>query len=51
MRQPWDRISEEMVDLLLDVIAGAPTAFRDAADHAHRARDGLNASGRAGPGI
>ncbi|GAA1993589.1 LacI family DNA-binding transcriptional regulator [Microbacterium pumilum] len=24
IRQPWDRISEEMVDLLLDVIAGAP---------------------------
>ncbi|MCW4385410.1 LacI family transcriptional regulator [Salinibacterium sp. SYSU T00001] len=24
MRQPWDRISEEMVALLLDVIAGAP---------------------------
>ena len=24
MRQPWDRISEEMVALLLEVIAGAP---------------------------
>jgi len=24
MRQPWDRISSEMVDMLLDVIGGAP---------------------------